>query len=1133
MKTRFHCLLAALLWVALCAGNAYAQTSFGNSSLFNDGWTFVLGDVAGADAPDFDDARWTRIQLPHDWSVKGTLSPDNASGTGYLPAGIGWYRKHFNARRLPEGKTYIYFEGVYNRSSVYLNGHLLGVRPAGYSSFLYDLTPYLNRTGDNVLAVRVDHSRIADSRFYTGSGIYRNVWLVSAGETHFALWGVGYATRSLTAKQAVVNVDTAIEGPLPASARLNLALRDAAGKVVAKATAKAAAKQNTDLKVPAPHCWDIDDPYLYTLEVSLTAGKETLDKTEVTVGIRSLAFDANTGFALNGVNRKIKGVCLHHDAGVLGAVVPAEVWERRLVNLKAIGANAIRTAHNPQTPVFYDLCDRLGFLVMDEAFDEWEFNKKKWVQGRNRGTPSMDGTADFFNEWGERDVADMVRRDRNHPSIFLWSIGNEVDYPNDPYSHPILDKGEFEFNQPLSGGYMPDAPDAMRIGEIARRLTAQVHAVDRSRPATGALAGVVMSNQTGYPEAIDVVGYNYTENRYARDHETYPDRIIYGSENSSGYSAWKYVRDNDYIFGQFIWTGIDFLGESGAWPSRGSSAGALDLAGNIKPRGHLRAAMWREDPVCYIGTYPKPQPQPQMPMRGMFGQQGQGQQRPQAQQAAPAPQPRNMADRSDAQDTWNYEEGQLIRVVCYTNAAKARLLLDGREVGAMTPFNDETGIIGWDVPYHAGVLKAEGYDASGKKVSEYEIRPVSRPAALKASLYKDGIDAGTVAQVCLEVVDDNGRLVPLADNEITVTLDGPGQLLGLESANMTDMGNWTDNVQRAFHGRLLAYVKTPANPGKFTVRFTSPYLKAAEVTVNTHRYARTEEIRLSDPFILADEASGMYYMTGTGGNLWKSPDLKVWDGPYQVAQPDPNSWMGPRPMIWAAELHHYNGRYYYFGTFTNQAATIPGTRLNRRAVHVLVGDSPEGPFRPMQDETYAPANQSTLDASLWVEDGKPNLIFCHEWVQNDNGTVEYIPLKPDLSGTYPEGRKLLFRAFDSPWNKDRLEDGTIRPNRVTDGPFVFRTKTGKLGMLWTSWVFGDYTQGVAYSATGKLDGPWIQEKDPITPPNFGHGMIFTTFDGKRILCCHSHRPSDSMRIPAFFLLDDSGNKLKVLGRYYP
>jgi len=294
-----------------------------------------------------------------------------------------------------------------------------------------------------------------------------------------------------------------------------------------------------------------------------------------------------------------------------------------------------------------------------------------------------------------------------------------------------------------------------------------------------------------------------------------------------------------------------------------------------------------------------------------------------------------------------------------------------------------------------------------------------------------------------------------------------------------------------------------------------------------------DSIRLSDPAILADESSKTYYMTGTGGMVWRSPDLKLWEGPFRVAEFAEDSWMGPHPMIWAAELHKYKGKYYYFGTFTNQSVkidTLKGNVIERRACHVLVSDSPDGPYTPMADPTYLPANQPTLDANFWVDsDGKPYMIFCHEWLQNWNGTVEKIELKPDLSGTVDGTRKLLFRAFDSPWSRERDDDGSIIPNKVTDGPFVFRTKTGKLGMLWTSWVFKDYTQGVAYSTSGTLDGPWVQEPEPITPPNYGHGMLFRTFDGRLLLCCHSHDSSTGayVRIPVFFEVDDSGDKIKV------
>ena len=293
----------------------------------------------------------------------------------------------------------------------------------------------------------------------------------------------------------------------------------------------------------------------------------------------------------------------------------------------------------------------------------------------------------------------------------------------------------------------------------------------------------------------------------------------------------------------------------------------------------------------------------------------------------------------------------------------------------------------------------------------------------------------------------------------------------------------------------------------------------------------TDSIYMSDPFILADKSTKTYYMTGTGGMLWKSKDLKRWSGPYKVAETDPNSWMGPRPMIWAAELYKYKDKYYYFATFTNREVfidSVRGNKIERRASHVLVSDKPEGPYRPMADEKYLPEDQPTLDATFWVDtDARPYMVFCHEWLQNRNGTVEKMQLKEDLSGTVEGTRRLLFRSSDSPWSKERTSEGKITTNKVTDGPFLFRTQTGKLGMLWTSWVFQDYTQGVAYSESGTLDGPWIQQHEPITPPNYGHGMIFCTFDGRLLLCCHSHKKVNgrTIRHPAFFEVDDSGDTL--------
>ncbi|HNW55362.1 MAG TPA: glycoside hydrolase family 2 TIM barrel-domain containing protein, partial [Bacteroidales bacterium] len=350
--------------------------------------------------------------------------------------------------------------------------------------------------------------------------------------------------------------------------------------------------------------WSLEQPNLYTLRTIIKQDGKIIDQNEQQIGLRALTFDANKGFALNGVWTKVKGVCIHHDAGCLGAAVPREVWKRRLINLKAMGCNAIRLSHNPQAPEVYELCDEIGLLVMDEAFDEWEFPKRKWITGWNNGTPEFQGSAAFFEEWSDKDLADMVLRDRNHASVVMWSVGNEVDYPNDPYSHPVLDHANI--NQPMHGGYKPDSPKAERLGGIAKRLTAIVRSLDTSRPVTAALAGVVMSNETDYPFALDITGYNYTEDRYAQDHVKYPNRVIFGSENGHSMASWKAVRDNEYVFGQFLWTGIDYLGESGTWPSRGFYSGLFNFGGFLKPRGHFREALWSSKPVTYIGTYPAP-----------------------------------------------------------------------------------------------------------------------------------------------------------------------------------------------------------------------------------------------------------------------------------------------------------------------------------------------------------------------------------------------------------------------------------------------------------------------------------------------------------------------------------------------
>ncbi len=796
-------LILSLTTCLLMATKAVAQVSFGEPTLFNNDWLFILADDSLMSGTDYDDSQWRHLSLPHDWSIEGTPSPSLASCTGYLPAGIGWYRKHFTLDD-PLPLHYIYFEGVYNRSSVYLNGHLLGFRPNGYISFLYDMTPYL-KEGDNVLAVRVDHSRIADSRWYSGSGIYRNVWIVAAPEVHIAQWGVGWHATKISSSEAIISVDVEVENYQSAKESLKVVatLTDAQGRQVGKNSSTINSKGNakTNIKVTKPKRWSTDDPYLYTLKTDLYLANKRIDGSSTKVGLRTLEFDANKGFALNGEWTKVKGVCLHHDAGVLGAAVPREVWHRRLARLKTLGVNAIRMSHNPQAPAVYDLCDELGLLVMDEASDEWEFPKRKWIEGWNIGTPGYEGSFDFFDEWIERDVADMVRRDRNHPCIFLWSIGNEVDYPNDPYSHPILDS--VAINQPMFGGYDPNAPDVMRVGKIAKRLASCVRSIDASRPVTGALAGVVMTNQTEYPDAIDVVGYNYTEDRYDQDHKTYPHRVIYGSENGHSVDAWHKVRDNDFIFGQFLWTGIDYLGESGRWPSRGKGTGLLDFGAFPKLAGWLRSSLWNTSPTTYIATT--------LPQSRMF---------------------------LHAFDTWNYDDGQTIRVLCLTNAPQARLLLNGNEVGPLTAYDPHTGFISWDVPFLAGELTAEGCDENGNVLSSYSIKTSLRPYALRATSDVDTLTKEqSLAHITLEVVDENGVVVHLADNMITCIVEGPARLLGLENSDNSDMSyKHTSPHQRVYQGRLLAYIQATESDEpsqEVKVKFSSPLLQGTEITLKS------------------------------------------------------------------------------------------------------------------------------------------------------------------------------------------------------------------------------------------------------------------------------------------------------------
>jgi beta-galactosidase len=794
LRLSFLALLAGFTLKAIAAGDAPATRT---SLDFDADWRFSLSDPANAMLPAFDDGGWRHLNVPHDWSSEGPFGAQYGSGNGFAPGGIGWYRKHFTLARAQKDRLVtIEFDGVYDHSEVWINGQFVGGRPYGYSSFQFDLTRYLKFDGENVLAVRVDHSRQADSRFYTGSGIYRHVRLGLTDRLHVGQWGTFVTTPRVADEAALVRVETTVVNG--AAGRREYALQSdviaADGRVVASRTTAGQldAGQSQalvqELDVAKPQRWSLDTPVLYTLRNRVTVAGTPVDETSTPFGIRTLTFDPDKGFLLNGRSMKLKGVCIHHDAGSLGAAVPDKVLERRLRALRDLGVNAIRTSHNPPAPELLDLCDRLGLLVKDEAFDEFTPTKNKWVVGWNQGQPSRFGYGESFAEWGVRDMQDLVRRDRNHPSVILWSIGNEIDYPNDPFSHPVLgDK------------YLPANPPAENLLTCAEPLVAAVKSVDSTRPVTAALASIIMSNAVGLPEKLDVVGYNYLEGNYAADHVTYPRRVIFGSENSHSYAAWTAVRDNAYVAGQFLWTGIDYLGEARAWPNRASSAGLLDLCGFKKPQAWFRQSLWSDRPMVYV--------------------------------CVP-----NSADnrRGAAAEHWNWPAGTTVKVACYTNCPEVQLTLNDRPIGTMRLAEAAEGVLTWSVPFEAGVLKAVGLK-DGKPACEFALQtagPANRVELLPDTTQL-AADGKNICHVEYRIVDANGVRLPDAAQVVTFEVTGPAEILGIGNGDLSNSEDPRGRTHQAYQGRGLAILQSKTTPGGITLKATAPNLTPATVTLTS------------------------------------------------------------------------------------------------------------------------------------------------------------------------------------------------------------------------------------------------------------------------------------------------------------
>lgn len=792
---------AATVFLAVAATASAAVESARQEELFDEGWRFHLGEVMEGAKPATRDTSWQGITLPHDWSAEAEFSPTNASGTGFLPGGIGWYRKTFNTEAAWAGrKVFITFDGVYRNAEVWLNGHALGRRPYGYITFQHDLTPFLVTDGANVLAVRVERENVADSRWYPGSGIYRHVRLTVTQPVHVTLWGNYITTPRVSAESADVVISTEVTNETAAaeSVRVTWQIERPDGGKLAEFGEKQEMPPGSVCifsgwqKCAAPELWSPETPALYTVVSRVFAGEQKVDETRTPFGIRQFYFDANKGFFLNGRNLKLKGVCLHHDGGAVGAAVPEDVLARRLKLVKEIGGNAIRCSHNPMSPGLYELCDRLGMLVMDEAFDEWELGKRKWVAGRNVGKAERFGYSRECGQWGERDCADMVRRDRNHPSIVLWSIGNEIDYPTDPYV--LAETREVE-------GFAQDAsqPQQTRLTVVAPKLIAAVKRYDPTRPVTMGLANLRSSQATGLAQMLDAVGYNYQEQDYAEDHRLFPTRVIYGSENGRGYEAWKVVADNPFIPAQFLWVGFDFLGEAGVWPNHGSQAGLFDSRGFKKGAAWHRQAMWSDGPMVAIGAVSSPQEAERRRRRGGL---------------APY---------------WNWPEtGGRLTVVAFSNCEEVGLRLNGRALETKRVGEDRS--VSFQVGYEAGELVALGF-RQGRAVATNRLATAGPVAALRLEGDRAVLPAGgrSVAHVVVSIVDQAGNLVYGADDMLTVGVDGAGRLLGLDNGDMNDPTALKSRSKKAKGGQALVLVQAGAAPGVVRIEVSAPGLKPAEL----------------------------------------------------------------------------------------------------------------------------------------------------------------------------------------------------------------------------------------------------------------------------------------------------------------
>lgn len=802
MNTKSKFLLLLFLFVTNYYTGLKAQEIIERKQLFDFDWKFCLGDEPEAYTINFDDNNWRKLDLPHDWSIEGSINPKNPMGNdgGYFPSGIGWYRKSFNIPTSWKDKCVsVYFEGVYMNSEVFINGKSLGVHPYGYTTFSYDLTPYLDFTKENILSVRVDNSTQKNCRWYSGSGIYRHVWLMVTEPLHITTWGTSITTPLATSEKATVQVKTIVKNETNQLQNLviNTQIIGVKANKVGNSQTKIELLPNSEkevnltVNVSKPLLWTPETPHLYQAQVQVLKNKNIIDNTQTYFGIRSIKFTPENGFQLNGKTVKINGGCVHHDNGCLGVAAFDRAEERRVELLKTAGFNAVRTSHNPPSEAFLDACDRLGLMVIDEAFDGWKEQKNKFDY------------ALIFNDWWQSDLESMVLRDRNHPSIIMWSIGNE-----------IIERKK---------------PEAV---ETAKMLANCVRKIDPTRPVTSAMTTWDEDWEIFDPlmAAHDIGGYNYQLHRAVSDHERVPSRVIVQTESypRDAFANWKLVQNNNYIVGDFVWTALDYLGESGIgrwyysgevtgehwerplFPWHGAYCGDIDLTGWRKPISHYRNILYNNTEKLYMAI------------------------------REPSPEPIEITETMwSVWPTWEswtwpgFEQKDLL-VEVYSKYPNVRLYLNDTLLGEKNTGEKEQFKATFVVPYTPGKLKAVGI-SDGKEMETSVLKTSGQATIINAKADRTSILANgqDLSFVTIEITDNDGIQQPNAENRLQFNIVGPGVIAGVDNANIKDVDSYVSHTRKAWHGRALVVIRGMKKTGDIKLTVSSPGLTDATIIIKT------------------------------------------------------------------------------------------------------------------------------------------------------------------------------------------------------------------------------------------------------------------------------------------------------------